>query len=314
MKLNRLLEITNMLLTRKTVTAAELAERFDVSTRTIYRDIDVLSSSGIPIYATQGAGGGFSILEEYTLHRTALTEDEKKNVLYALQAMQIARYPDSGNALGKLRALFHHEPVADWITVDHSPWGSPPDARHRLTDIKEAILNNQILEIEYLDAGNRRSTRQIKPLQLTLKSTAWYLLAYCNLRAGNRTFRISRIKSVKTTGEYFDRAQALKDVEAYHNKPELPPQVIHLVLRFSERALSRLYDDYDEEWITDNGDGTYTVELYYPEDDWLYGYILSFGPWVKVLAPLHFQEIIYEKCRETVKLYSEYDIQVSSYE
>jgi len=310
MKLNRLLEITNILLIRKSVTAAELAGAFGVSTRTIYRDIDVLSTSGIPVYATQGAGGGFSLLEEYTLQRAALTEEEKQNVLYALQALQSTRYPESDKALGKLQALFHQQ-TPEWVAIDYTRWGSSPDAMNRFTDVKDAILNNRLLEIEYLDSGNRHTTRTIKPLQLIFKSTAWYLLAYCNLRAGNRVFRISRIRSVRVTGELFDRAQALLDAEEYHAQPQLPVRSIHIVLRFTAEALTRLYDDYDEEMIRDNGDGTYTVGLCYPEDDWVYGYILSFGPWVEVLAPLHLRRIIHEKCRKMLGLYEKYDIGLS---
>lgn len=92
MKLNRLIEITTILLNKKTITASELAERFGVSTWTIYRDNDVLSASGVPVYATQGTNGGISILEDYTVNRTALSNSEKDSILFALQTLQSTKY------------------------------------------------------------------------------------------------------------------------------------------------------------------------------------------------------------------------------
>lgn len=120
MKLNRLLEITTILLNKKATTAKELAERFSVSTRTIYRDIDVLSASGVPVYATQGINGGISILEDYTINRTALSNSEKDNILFALQTLQSTKYPEIDAVLEKLGSIFKYT-ATDWISIDFSP-------------------------------------------------------------------------------------------------------------------------------------------------------------------------------------------------
>jgi len=102
MRFNRLLEIRTILLNKRTVTASELAERFSVSTRTIYRDIDVLSASGVPVYATQGTNGGISILEDYTVNRTALSNSERDSILFALQTLKSTKYPEIDLVLEKL--------------------------------------------------------------------------------------------------------------------------------------------------------------------------------------------------------------------
>ena len=88
MKINRLLEISLVLLNKGTVTAKELAERFDVSTRTIYRDVDILSTAGIPVYTNEGNGGGISILDNYSINKTVLTDGERDSLLLALKTLQ----------------------------------------------------------------------------------------------------------------------------------------------------------------------------------------------------------------------------------
>ena len=99
MQMNRLFEIIYSLLNKKSLTAKELAERFEVSVRTIYRDIDVLSSAGIPIYASQGKGGGISLLDDYVLDKSVLSEREQNEILYALQGLSITQAPETEKAL-----------------------------------------------------------------------------------------------------------------------------------------------------------------------------------------------------------------------
>lgn len=281
MKLNRLFEITSILLNRRTATAAELAERFGVSVRTIYRDIDALSASGVPVYTSQGAGGGISLMEEYSLSRAMLSDEERRGILMALQLLRATRCPDLSGVLEKLGGLFRGG--ADWISVDFSPWGADPNAVNRFSDVRDAILARRVIEVEYINASNRRSTRQIEPLRLEFKQSAWYLWGWCQLRQELRSFRLSRIKRVTLTPEVFQR----EPEEALRRQVEEPSPVptTHFVLRFDAEALYRLYDAYDDGQITANGDGTYTVALDVNEDDWIYGYVLGFGEHVELLEP-----------------------------
>lgn len=282
MKLNRLFEITSILLNRRTVTAAELAERFGVSVRTIYRDIDALSASGVPVYTSQGAGGGISLMEEYSLSRAMLSDEERRGILMALQLLRATRCPDLSGVLEKLGGLFRGG--ADWISVDFSPWDADPNAANRFADVRDAILARRVIEVEYINASNRRSTRQIEPLRLEFKQSAWYLWGWCRLRQELRSFRLSRIKRVTLTPEVFQRepGEALRRRE---EAEQAPGPTTHFVLRFDAAALYRLYDAYDDGQIVANGDGTYTVALDVNEDDWIYGYVLGFGEHVELLEP-----------------------------
>lgn len=289
---------------KRTVTASELADRFGVSTRTIYRDIDVLSSSGVPIYTSQGVGGGISIMEDYSITRTLLSDHDKDSILIALQTLQSTKYPEADSVVEKIGSIFKGN-AGEWIKIDFSPWGSNPNSNNRFSDIKAAILQSRLIKVEYINAHNEKSIRLIEPLQLQFKYQAWYLYGYCLMRKDYRTFRISRIKKVTLTDTLFDRNQIhiadSSEVTTIHNGDENP--MMYLKLLFTEGALYRLYDDFDIDMIQDNGDGTYTIEVYYPIEEWVYGYLLSYGTCLKVIEPENIRHIINEKVSKMKSYY-----------
>jgi predicted DNA-binding transcriptional regulator YafY len=303
MKIARMMEILTILLNRKTVTASELAQRFDVSVRTIYRDIDVLSSSGIPIYTSQGSGGGISILDEYTMNSAMLSDTEKNSIMFALQTLRTTKYPDADCVLEKLKSLFKTD-GSEWISVDLTRWGANPNARERFNIIKKAIIHGRVIEIEYINADNCVSIRRVEPMKLMFKSQAWYLFAYCLNKKNYRTFRITRIKRVEVTDTIFDRT-VIHQTDGKIDLPESKPTLTHIVLQFTPDALYRLYDDYEPEDLQINPDGTYTLEVDFPEDEWVYGYIMSFSTSVKVLEPQHIRDLIGERCRKICEYYTE---------
>lgn len=301
MRLNRLLEITTILLNKKSCTAGELAERFQVSIRTIYRDIDVLSASGVPVYCAQGKGGGISILEDYTVNRAALSGKERDNVLFALQTLQSTKYPEIDTVLEKLGGIFQRE-SADWISIDFSPWGSNPNANNKFNHIKGAILQNRVIEIAYINSQNEKSYRRLEPLRLIFKSHSWYLWGYCLTKQDYRTFRISRIKSVQILDVTFSRRPVHMVKESLEEAST--QQSVHLVLEFSRDVLYRLRDDYDEEQLQPVEGGTYRLELDFPEDEWVYGYLLSFGTSLRILEPEYIKAIIKKRSQGIADLYS----------
>jgi len=244
-------------------------------------------------------------MEGYALNKTLLSDSDKDSILFALHSLQAAKYPEIDAVLEKLGGIFKNS-AADWISVDFSPWGSNPNAHHKFTDLKTAILKCHVVEIDYLNAQNQKSTRYIEPLRLDFKYQAWYLWGWCRNREDYRMFRISRVKRVHITDETFDRFRKRepKPQKGSDGETGYKPN-IHCVLQFTEDALYRLYDDYDDEWIHDNSDGTYTLEFDFPEDAWVYGYILSFGTAVKVLSPPRLQQIIKEKSKMISEYYSD---------
>jgi predicted DNA-binding transcriptional regulator YafY len=299
-KINRLLEITLLLLGKGNTTAGELADRFGVSTRTIYRDIDILSTAGIPVYTSKGNGGGIGILENYSLNKTILTDNERDGLLLALKTLQATKYPEIDTTLDKIGAIFKNTQAADWVAIDFTPWGSGPNAENKLFNIKKAILESRIIHFNYINTNGIRSRRTVEPIQLQFKGQAWYLNGYCHTRKEVRTFRLSRIKNIEITGNTFTRRQFETTV---NEDNESKFSLVTLKLRFQPEDLFRVFDDYDEERITRNEDGTYDVTVTFPEDEWVYGYIMSFGNYVEVLEPGHIRKIVASRMRKALKYY-----------
>jgi predicted DNA-binding transcriptional regulator YafY len=300
MKINRLLAITIALLNKGSVTAESLAERFEVSTRTIYRDVEALSSAGVPVYTNKGRGGGIALLEEYTLNKALISEKEGQSLLLALKALETTKFPDLDIIAEKIGAVFKNTPAADWIEIDFSGWGSQPNEDNKFVDIRKAILQHRVISFEYLNSQGKKSLRDVEPEKLHYKGYSWYLTGYCKLRRETRIFRISRIKKVQIKNEFFTPRIHTEKQDDIINPRE---DVVTLKLRFQPEALYRLYDDFDQDMIKSNADGTFNVMMTFPEDEWVYGYILGFGSYVEVVEPARIRQIIRSRLQKTLTFY-----------
>lgn len=301
MKLNRLFEITTILLNKGTVTAQELANRFGVSTRTIYRDVDVLSSAGVPVYMNKGNGGGIHLLENYAIDRTLISEQESENLLLAIKTLEATHYPELDKVLEKLGATYKNIMNHDWVEVDFSPWESSPNEKNKFNDIKRAMLQRNIISFDYVNGEGQKSNRLAEPEKLIFKSNAWYLLAYCRKRQEQRIFRISRLKNLEVMAEKFEKKSLPK--QELKESTDVSQLLIFLKLRFQAKVINRLYDYFDDSFLKQNDDGSMTLEVWLPEGEWLYSYILSFGSFVEVLEPEHVRGTIVKRIRQTLEIY-----------
>ena len=279
------------------ISQKELANRFEVSTRTIYRDIEILSRANIPVYATKGKEGGIGLLDEYVLNKTILSEEEQNQILFALQGMKKVAGQDEKDILGKLSRLFNKK-VDDWIKIDFSNWGKDNAQEKRFNMIKAAILNKNRIEFVYYNSNGEKSKRVVEPLQIWFKDKSWYLIAYCKMKQDYRVFKIQRIKEIKILEEHFKRElQQEKKEEKYNFRN------ITLELEIRKEMAYRVYDEFEDSEITKKDDGSFIVNVEYPENEWVYGYILSFGEYVKVLSPERAKRIIKDKIEKTLKNY-----------
>jgi predicted DNA-binding transcriptional regulator YafY len=301
MKTDRLFEITTILINKGSVTAQQLAERFGVSTRTIYRDIDTLSSTGVPVYTNKGHGGGIQLLEDYTLSKALLSDSDREHLLLAIKTLQSTQYPEIDVVLEKMSALFKKLPDYDWVEIDFAPWGSLPNEQNKFNDIKRAMLQRNAIRFDYVNGEGHKSTRVAEPEKLIFKNNAWYLMAFCRQRQEHRTFRISRLKKLEVATETFARKVLLRAEEREQNVTQQP--LIDLNLRCQAQVINRLYDYFDESYLTPNGDGSFSLEVSLPEGEWLNNYILSLGNLVEVIAPVHIRNIIMQRIQEMLKIY-----------
>lgn len=296
MQVNRLFEIIYILLEKENVTAKELAEHFGVSVRTIYRDIDVLSRSNIPIYTNQGKGGGINLLDNFVLDKSLISEDEQNQILFALQSLEKLNVNNEKMLLDKMSILFN-KATRNWIEIDFSSWGTDSTQNERFNKLKEAILNKQVVEITYFNSYGEENIRQVEPLQIWFKDKSWYIKAFCRLKQDYRIFKIARIRDIKILDEHFEKDLPVEKEEKTKFK------VISLKLEISKEMAYRVYDEFEKENINKNENGDFIVEVEYPENEWVYGYILSFGEYVKVLSPEYAKDIIKKRLEKTIKNY-----------
>ena len=181
------------LLDKGLVTAAELAERFEVSVRTIYRDIDALSSAGIPVYTEAGRNGGIHLLSDFVLNQIVLSGQEKQEILSVLQGLSAVSNGYGTDILEKLSALFNVH-SANWLEADFSRWGEKNRDNGKFEILKTAVLQRRCITIRYAGSDGTVGERVIQPLKLYYKSKDWYLKAYCRLRQEFRLFKINRIR------------------------------------------------------------------------------------------------------------------------
>ena len=286
MQINRLFEIVYLLMNKKQMTANELAAHFEVSKRTILRDVDALTTAGIPLYTTQGKGGGIFIQDGFMLNKTFISEDEQKQILFSLQSMSATEFIETDKILGRLRSLFDN-PSKEWIEVDFSRWGHSAADNTKFEMLKNAIINEVAVSFDYLSAHGQSKGRKVYPLKLSFKSKAWYLQSFCLSENDYRTFKFTRISSMMVLDEPFNS----KDYQAPKIEPPEDPASISLVdvkLLVSSRAKYRIYDEVAESDITVNEDGSFTLSM--AQGRWIYDYILSYGTAVEVLEPQYIRD------------------------
>ena len=279
MKDNRLFRILYYILEKGKVRANQLADRFEVSVRTIYRDIDSLSSAGIPIYTTQGKGGGIEIAKDYVLSKSLLSENEKKQIMSALQVLDNTTKQYENDLLTKLSALFKIKRT-NWIEVDFNNWQNNQMYEKTFNDIKSSILNKYTISFSYFNSNEKETSRSVKPVRLLSKNQDWYLYALCLLRNDFRYFKLSRIKNLEIHTEKFEDNfdDIILKKEMSHNN------TIHIKVKFEHKVAFRVYDEINNEIIEDAKGNLYT-EMEIPNDYNLYSYILSFGDGAEVLEP-----------------------------
>lgn len=293
MQESRLFKIIYLLLENGHMTAPKLAKEFEVSVRTIYRDIDALSAAGIPIFCTPGKGGGISLMDGFVLNKSLLSENDRQTITSALQSSS-ALWPEADKTLLiKLNALFQQN-NPDWIQIDFSRWGNQSVDNERFSLIKTAIFNRQLMTFEYYSSYGKISRRKVKPLRIYYKGYGWYLQTHCTERQDFRTFKINRMAQLKILGETFDDLLIPPSIDSLNEDTHYPM----IKMQFKKEFAYRVYDDFANSVMEEQENGDIIVVTELPEDAWLYGYLLSFCGAVKVLEPEYvkkrFQTVVEE--------------------
>lgn len=202
MQESRLFKIVYYLLYKGHATAPELADKFEVSIRTIYRDIDKLSSTGIPVFAEAGRNGGIYLMNSFVLDKAVLSEAEKQEILTGLQSLNATNSLGNNDIMEKLSAIFNVR-TENWIEVDFSRWNNNGKDNEKFELLKSAVINKKAVRITYVGTNESYSARKIFPLKLLYKSKSWYIKAYCVQKEDYRIFKLTRILYIKILDESF---------------------------------------------------------------------------------------------------------------
>ena len=289
MKAGRLLGILHYLLAHGRTPARILAQRFEVTERTILRDMDDLSEFGMPVYAIQGQGGGWEIDRRYVLPAGLLQEQEQSQILAALEASQA----DAG-LLDKLRAHFKGSQKADhWLLVDQTTWHQSPHLSRDFDWLKQAILERHLVTFRYCSNQGSWSQRQVEPARLVLKHYRWYLYAWCRERQAFRYFKLSRMQDLQVLAQGLDADYSHLDLPQTLFESDLSP----VSLRFDDQVAYRVYDDFAGLAVKDDQGGL-LVQTQLPINQDLVAYLLSYGAHVQVLAPQSLAQAVQHQIKE----------------
>ncbi len=309
MKVERMLTIIVMLLNRNRVTANELAEKFEVSVRTIYRDIETINLAGIPVISHSGNNGGFSIYENYKLNHQVLTLNNLSSLLSVLRDINsTVEDVELESSIEKLQSIVPESKIDDLkqhseqIIIDLHPYGDSPDQKKLVKTIRQSINQTRLLTIGYRNYDNIVSKRQIEPMSLVFKNYTWYLFAYCRLKEGFRLFRVSRINDFCMEEQSFERRKkSYHEIKALENEET---KMINLILKVSSSMKSRVEDVFNEEDIDVLETGELLITATLPEKEWLFSLIFSFGEDIEVIAPKEMRDSIATKLKLMANKYN----------
>lgn len=309
MKLDRMLYIVTYLLNHRKVRAQELADQFEVSVRTIYRDIDAISQAGIPIVTYQGMDGGIGLVEGFKLDRNLLTGEEVSKIVNALKGVQsISEDTKIKLLIEKLTGITADKalmPTGDEIMIDLSSWSRYDQLSKSIRRIKDAIRDRRLIRFLYY-TNKTLTERQAEPYQIIYKESNWYLYAFCRLRNDFRLFKLRRMSGLDILDERFEpKPCSVEDLhwdEAFDRSSQM-----EIVVLFDPIMKYSVDDIFGVENYEYTDDGRLRVTFLMPEAVWLYGFLLGFGDKAEIIEPPGLREEIGRMAESIARIYSKGD-------
>jgi predicted DNA-binding transcriptional regulator YafY len=308
MRIDRLLGITVLLLNRDRITARELAERFQVSVRTVYRDLETINTAGIPVVSRAGNQGGYGILDTFRIDRQVLTFEDVVSLVSTLRGVNSAlENRELDAAVEKIANLLPRRGedalsrISERLVIDILPLGYTKKQKERLADVHRAVSEQRLIRFAYCNNRGENTVRTVEPMTLVFKGGVWYLFAFCRLKSAYRLFRLSRMSDSEVLDETFQRREeSFRDIFA---SDPAGPNLVALELRFSPEVRVRVEDFFDPDQIRTDSDGSLLVNVVFPEDEWVYSFLLGFGEHLEVLVPDRIRSLLAEKAGKIQALY-----------
>ena len=308
MKIDRLVSIIMILLEKERIGAQELAEMFEVSPRTIYRDIDTINMAGIPVCSAPGVGGGFEIMQKYKIDKKVFSTTDLSAILTGLSNLSaVIRGDELVNALAKVKSFIPADRAKDielkanQIHIDLSPWIGNRNIQAYLEIIKTSLLESKLLSFEYADRYGNKTVRTAEPYQLVLKNSHWYWQGYCLKRNDFRLFKISRISNLQMREESFTPRDYQKPTLDFADIMATMQKTIKI--RIHKSVMDRVLDFCAYERFSPDGNEHYIVSFPFIENEYYYNILFSFGDKCECLEPLHIRTEMKRRIHDIAALY-----------
>ncbi len=310
MKIDRLVSIILLLLEKERIGAQELAEQFEVSPRTIYRDIDSINQAGVPVRAIPGVNGGFEIMPQYKIDRKVFSTADLSAILMGLSSLSgMMRGDELVHALAKVKSFIpagqakEIELRSNQVLIDQSPWTINRTMQPNLERIQTAMQENRLLSFEYLNHDGSKTARTAEPYRLVLKSSQWYWQGYCYARNDFRLFKLSRTSNLQLLEVTFTPREPPKPQLDFSDA--VAARQTTITLRIHKSILERVLDYVPDEDISPDDEEHYIVRYPLIENDYYYGILLSFGDKCECLKPEHVRTEMKRRAEAIAALYED---------
>lgn len=303
MKTDRLYALTLYLLNHGKTPASELAKHFEVSVRTIQRDIDALCQAGIPICAFTGTNGGYEILSDFKMNNQLASEDEYAYIATAINGLKtVANNPVADGISEKITAISNN--CNTGMILDFSVLREGDEKLLQM--LQSAVKNKQVVKFFYTNNSGETREHCVEPIAVIYKWYAWYMLAFNPAKQDYRTYKLVRMEDVYTTEDKFSKEHmSAEDIlNACSNSYQGKGITTKVRMRCRGNAIHRIKEYLNGQIIEMFEDGTAIMELHIVENEqWWIGVVLSQGKEVEIIEPEHIKNRIIECAKDVLFLY-----------
>ncbi|KGR75414.1 helix-turn-helix transcriptional regulator [Ureibacillus sinduriensis] len=287
-KVERLISIIMIMLKKEIVSTREFSQLFNVSKRTILRDMETLSLANIPIYSVIGVKGGYGLMDEYKVDKRLLSSSDLENILTALSGLeQILLTEEVERTLKKIEAMVSPLTLNRSIELSFYDWVGRSEILETLKVCQQSILKKRLVSFDYIDKDGAVSNRTVEPYELHFSESSWYLKGFCLHRQGYRTFKLSRIDHIAVDERVFHPRDDWS--EQVHEAIFLP-QLVTIKAWISSSIRDQVIERYGRKSIEDPGSGSLMATIQVPQNESGFQFLASFGTRLKVIEPKSYVE------------------------